>query len=63
VKVDGKLWTTVDTYSPLRRTEQVWFDTGVLGRGRHTVELRCTGTKNLLSSGRSIQLDKVQVVS
>jgi hypothetical protein len=63
VKVDGKLWTTVDTYSPLRRTEEVWFDTGVLGRGRHTVELRCTGTKNLLSSGRSIQLDKVQVVS
>jgi Glycosyl hydrolases family 28 len=63
VRVDGKLWTTVDTYSPLRRTEQVWFDTGVLSRGRHTIELRCTGTKNLLSTGRSIVFDKVQVVN
>jgi hypothetical protein len=46
-----------------RLNGQLWFDTGVLAKGRHTVELRYLGTRNLLSVGRAIQLDKLERVS
>jgi hypothetical protein len=46
-----------------RLNGQLWFDTGVLAKGRHTVELRYLGTRNLLSVGRAIQLYKLEIVS
>jgi hypothetical protein len=46
-----------------RLNGQLWFDTGVLAKGRHTVELRYLGTRNLLSDGRAIQLYKLEIVS
>ena len=38
-------------------------DTGVLAKGRYTVELRYRGTRNLLSVGRAIQLYNLEIVS
>jgi len=62
VYVDGSRSATVDTYSTVRRMQQIWFDTGVLPVGRHTLELRCRGTHNILAGGAAIALDKLVVV-
>jgi hypothetical protein len=60
--VDGRAPLTVDTYSPLARAQQSWFDTGVLKRGMHRVELRYAGTANVLSAGTAIRFDKLEIV-
>src|SRR4029450_7751210 len=62
VFVDGSYAATVDTYSFVRRAQRIWFDTGVLRARRHTLELRCRGDKNILSSGTAIAFDKLDVV-
>jgi pectate lyase len=63
VFVDGKLCANLDTYSTRWRTRQILFDTGVLARGKHRVELRVTGKRDALSSGAAIALDSVEIVS
>lgn len=62
VHVDGRLVATVDTYARLVRAQQIWFDTGVLARGRHTIELRYPRSKNVLSTGVAVGFDKLEVV-
>lgn len=63
VSVDGRPAATVDTYSLVRRAKQIWFDTGVLPRGAHTVELRYARSGNVLSAGASIAFDALEIVS
>jgi hypothetical protein len=62
VYLDGSYAATVDTYSPARRTQEIWFDTGVLAAGSHALELRCRGSRNALSSGSAVAFDKLEVV-
>ena len=62
VDVDGKNQATVDTYSGTRRTQQVWYDTGVLTAGHHVLELRYEGAKNILATGAVITFDKLEIV-
>ncbi len=62
VLVDGKSATTVDTYSYVPRTHQIWFDTGVLDRGSHTLELRYESEKNVLATAAAIGFDNLEIV-
>jgi hypothetical protein len=63
VFVDGKLRASIDTYSTQRRAREILFDTGVLSRRRHRVELRVSGKRDILSGGVAIALDSVAIVS
>jgi hypothetical protein len=62
VQVDGGTPVTIDTYQATTAQQEQLFDTGVLAAGRHTLVLRVTGTGDALSSGRSIGLDRIDVV-
>jgi Glycosyl hydrolases family 28 len=63
VYVDGKYAATVDAYSGARRTQQIWYDTGVLSAGRHTLELRYRGARNVLATGATVAFDRLEIVS
>lgn len=63
VYLDGSPAGTVDTYSLERRARQIWFDTGVLARGVHTVELRYGRSRNVLSAGASVAFDALEIAS
>jgi hypothetical protein len=63
VFVDRRLAATVDTYSSVGKAQQVVFDTGVLAPGRHTLELRVKGTRDRLSTGAAVALDRIDVVA
>ena len=63
VYVDGRFVATVDTFSGIARAQQVWFDTGVLARGRHTLELRYRRAKNVLATGAAVAFDKLEIVN
>ena len=62
VVVDGKHVATVDTYSRDPRAQQIWYDSGVLPAGSHRLELRCRGTKSILSARVSVAFDKLEFV-
>jgi hypothetical protein len=62
VQVDGDPPVTIDTYAESTSTQQLWFDTGVLPEGTHTIQIRASGAGDPLSSGTSIGLDRVDVV-
>ena len=63
VYLDGRFAATVDTYSGTRRTQQIWYDTGVLTAGRHVLELRYRGARNILASGATVAFDRLEIVS
>jgi hypothetical protein len=63
VYVDGVYAVSVDTYSNARRAEQIWYDTGVLTAGRHVLELRYRGARNILATGAEIAFDYLEIVS
>jgi Glycosyl hydrolases family 28 len=63
VYVDGAYAATVDTYSALPRARQIWFDTGVLTGGAHTLELRYLRAKNILATGAAIGFDMLEIVA
>jgi Glycosyl hydrolases family 28 len=63
VYLDGAYAATVDTYSTIPRAQQIWFDTGVLRRGRHRIELRFKSTRNVLARGSGIAFDKLEIVA
>jgi len=62
VLVDGKYSATVDTYSGTRRAQQIWYDTGVLRAGSHTLELRYERARNVLATGAAISFDMLEIV-
>ena len=62
VFLDGAYAATVDTFSLTPRMQQIWFDTGVLRRGAHRLELRYGRSKNVLSTGASVGFDKLEIV-
>jgi hypothetical protein len=62
VHVDGRFVATVDTYSGVARAQQVWFDTGVLAGGRHTIELSYLQAKNVLATGATVGFDMLEIV-
>ncbi len=62
VVIDGGQPVEVDTYSPAARAQQIWFDTGVLRPGAHTLEVRYVSKKNALSTGASVGFDKLEIV-
>jgi hypothetical protein len=63
VYVDGKYTATVDTYSGTRRTRQIWYDTGVLNAGRHVLELRYRGARNVLATGAAVAFDRLEIAN
>ncbi|MDO8209842.1 glycosyl hydrolase family 28 protein [Conexibacter sp. CPCC 206217] len=62
VYLDGRRVRTIDTYSGRVLTGQLLFDTGVLPARAHTLKLRLTGRRNILSRGAGFRLDRVDVV-
>lgn len=60
VYLDGKLQNTVCQYGPTGWRYRVW-ESKTLPRGRHTLELRVTGTKSAPSSGYNIVVDALDV--
>ena len=63
VFVDGEHASSVDAYSDVPRARQIWFDTGVLRRGKHVIELRYSASRNALSAGSAIAFDALELVS
>lgn len=61
VQVDGGAPVMVDTYAPVTRRRQLWFDTGLLPRAGHRVTIRTVATADRLSRGRRVTLDRVDI--
>lgn len=59
ISVDGTVVTTVDAYSPQEELQAVWYDTGELANGPHTVRITVNAAKNSASSGKWVELDKI----
>lgn len=63
VSVDNKPEVNVDLYSPLHIKQVKVFEIANLGTlGQHTIKIRVTGTKNLLSSNSWVAHDYFEVV-
>jgi hypothetical protein len=61
IYVDGEYKTTIDTYSPTIKYQQVLFDTGPLPEGVHAIRLVSRGEKQSASSGSNISFDALLV--
>jgi len=61
VRVDGGPPRLLDTYSSSLRTRQLWFDTGRLRPGRHTVRIEALGAHNRLAVAQRVVLDRVEI--
>lgn len=61
VSVDGEDETVVDCYSLIRHNNQKLYQQSDLERGEHTIKIRVTGMKHLLSLGTTINVDRVDV--
>lgn len=59
ISVDGTTVATVDTYAPQEELQAVWYDTGELPAGTHTVRITVNAAQNDASSGKWIELDKI----
>jgi Glycosyl hydrolases family 28 len=62
VYVDGAYDRTVDTYAAVSSERRILFDTGMLARGSHTVEVRVDGAHDALSSGAAVAIDAAELV-
>ena len=63
VSVDGGAATTVDDYSATRSANAVVWTSGSLATGTHTVTITVLGQKNSASSGTTIALDSMDVIT
>jgi hypothetical protein len=63
VQVDNGSPVTIDTYDADTANQQLWFDTGPLPAGRHTIRIRATGRHDHLSGAAVVTLDRLDVVS
>lgn len=59
VYVDGVKKATIDTYSKTMKYNQLYFDTGLLSNGDHTVKIVVLRQKNNLAKEYYIECDKV----
>jgi hypothetical protein len=62
VWVDRRFVRRIETYSGRADQQRTLFDTGALAPGRHTLRVRVTGTRNVLSAGKRLDVDAVEVV-
>jgi len=63
VSVDGGTPTTVDDYSATRAGNAIVWTSGSLATGTHTVSVTVLGQKNGASSGTTIALDSMDVIT
>jgi hypothetical protein len=63
VSVDGGTPTTVDDYSATRDGSAIVWTSGSLAAGTHTVTITVLGQKNASSSGTTIALDSMDVIT
>lgn len=63
VSVDGGTPTTVDDYSATRNANAIVWASGSLATGTHTVTVTVLGQKNAASSGTTIALDSMDVIT
>ncbi len=61
VYLDGKRLATVDTFNPGRLSQQELFAKRGLSRGRHTIQIVVTGTRNAASRDTHIVVDAFRV--
>lgn len=61
IQVDFGYAVRIDTYSATLEEQALFFDTGELPYGQHTVTLTVAGEKNDASSGTWIEYDKVEI--
>ena len=59
ISVDGTVAATVDTYAPELQSQAVWYDTGELPFGTHTIRITVNGAKSSASQGRWVEWDTV----
>lgn len=62
VYLDGRRVRTIDTYSGHGAADQLIYDTGTISAGTHTLRLRVTGTRNILSHGSAVGVSGVDVI-
>ena len=63
VWLDSVKETTIDLYSPITTYQQLIFQKNHLDAGSHTLEIRVTGNKNPNSSGSTVYLDALKMIS
>jgi hypothetical protein len=63
VSVDGGAATTVDDYSATRNGSAIVWTSGALATGTHTITITVLGQKNASSSGTTIALDSMDIVT
>lgn len=61
IRVDFGAAASIDTYAETAEDQALFYDTGELPYGEHTVTLTVAGTKNENSSGTWIEFDKVEL--
>jgi exosome complex RNA-binding protein Rrp4 len=61
VSIDGVHLTTIDTYSPTLKENQVLFSKIGMTEGQHKVTISCKGQKHPLSSGYFIEISGFKV--
>lgn len=61
VRIDFGEAVSIDTYAETTREQELFFETGELPYGEHTVTLTVAGAKNESSSGTWIEFDKVEI--
>ena len=59
ISVDGTVVATVDTYAPQQENQAVWYDTGELPYGAHTIRITVNAAKNDASEGKWVEWDTV----
>ncbi len=59
ISVDGTVVATVDTYAPQQENQAVWYDTGELPYGAHTIRITVNAAKNDASQGKWVEWDTV----
>ena len=61
VSIDGGAETLVDLYAAARQEDMLFYSSGALAAGQHTLKVRVTGTRNGLSTDNTIPADRVVV--
>lgn len=63
VSIDAQQETPVDFYSPVKTGSVLLWTSARLAYGQHTFTLRVTGTKNTMSTGYFIPIDRIDILT